>query len=262
LFVQPRFRLLAEAAHKTDAELTRALIGTWEIVPVRVGVSKRFITFNADGTSKATAITTNDRRHPPGRVENEGTWRVKQGYLIREITKLTPPFHNVQASLKARLQIELIENGTVKLRAEKVSTDEMHRVAQLPTLPPLITSKMWAAEPELSTVEFRKVAISTPQPVYPIEARQKRIEGSGMFNLTLAKDGKIASIQVLKSTGSKILDDAAETTLRQWRLKPGILEPVRVPINFSLTTHTRTRSNVHVYESGNRQADQMKLFHF
>ena len=227
---------VAEAARKTDTELAETLVGTWEILPNRVGVSKRFITFNADGTSKATAITANDRGHPPGRVENEGRWRVKQGYLIREITKLTPAFHNVHAPLKVRVQIESIENGTVKLRAEKRGRDEMRRVAQLPSLPPLITSKMWAAVPELPAAEFKKVAISTPQPDYPIDARRNRIQGSGMFMLNLAKDGKVESIQMLESTGSKTLDDAAERALRQWRFKPGMAGlKVRVPINFVLT---------------------------
>src|SRR5947207_12618417 len=110
---------VAEPTHKTDAELAATLVGTWEVLPVRVGVAKRFITFNADGTSKATAITINARGRPPGRVENEGRWRVSQGYLIREITKMTPAFHNVHAPLKVRNQIELTENGTVKLRPEK-----------------------------------------------------------------------------------------------------------------------------------------------
>ena len=224
---------VAETAHKTDAELAKTLVGTWEIVPSRVGVSKRFITYNADGTSKATAITTNHRNHPPGRVENEGRWRVSQGYLIREITKMTPAFHNVHAPLKVRNQIELTENGTVKLRPEKGGTDEMHRVAQLPTLPPLITSKMWAV-PELSAAEIKKISISTPQPDYPIDARRRRIEGSGMFRLAVAKEGQVTSIQVLKSTGSKTLDDEAERTLRQWRFKPGIPKVITVPIDFAL----------------------------
>src|SRR2546430_7131933 len=57
-----------------------------------------------------------------------------------------------RSPLKVRNQIELTENGTVKLRPEKGGTDEMHRVAQLPTLPPLITSKMWAV-PELRSEE-------------------------------------------------------------------------------------------------------------
>jgi TonB family protein len=209
------------------------LVGTWEILPSRIGVSKRFITFNADGTSKATAITTNDRGHPPGRVENEGRWRVSQGYLIREITKLAPAFHNVHAPLKIRVKIESIENGMVKLRTEKGGRDEMHRVAQLPSLPPVITSKMWA-EPELPAADIKKIAISAPQPDYPIDARRKRIEGSGMFRLHVAKEGKVTSIQVLKSTGSKTLDDAAERTLRQWRFKPGVPKAITVPINFAL----------------------------
>jgi TonB family protein len=57
-----------------------------------------------------------------------------------------------------------------------------------------------------------------------------------MFRVNLAKDGKVESVQVLKSTGNKTLDDAAERALGQWRFKPGMVGPkVNVPINFVLT---------------------------
>ena len=213
-------------AHKTDAELAQALIGTWELPRTEI-FSKRFVTFNADGTSKAIRII-NDRGYSR-RAENEGTWRVNDVYLIREVTKTT---HDLGTPFKVRVQIESIENGTAKLRDEK-GGDEMRRVGQLPRLPPVVTST-WA--PELSVAETKKITISSPQPDYPIDARRSRIQGSGMFRLNLAKDGKVASIQVLKSTGSKTLDDAAERALRQWRFKPStILEAVSVPINFVLS---------------------------
>jgi hypothetical protein len=69
---------VARAAHKTDSELAQALIGTWEFPGHRMGFSKRFLTFNADGTSKAIRLT--DDLGSPRRAENDGTWRVTHGY--------------------------------------------------------------------------------------------------------------------------------------------------------------------------------------
>jgi hypothetical protein len=141
-FLCPRaVHAVATATHKTDAELAQALIGTWELPRHRIGFSKRFITYNADGTSKAIRIT-NDRGSPR-RAENEGTWRVNHGYLIRDITNTT---HDAGPSFKIRVQIESIENGTAKIRDEKGGSDEMRRVSQLPSLPPLVTSKTWVPE--------------------------------------------------------------------------------------------------------------------
>jgi TonB family protein len=223
----------AAATHKTDAELAKELIGTWELTRHRRGFSKRFLIFNADGTSKAIRLT-NDRGSPR-RAENEGTWRVSNGYIIREIAKTS---HDPNTASNVRAQVDSIGNGIVKLRGDEGSRDEMRRIAHLPSLPPLLESAAtWA--PELSAAEraeYKKAIVSNPQPVYPTIARQKRIQGRGMFRLNVAKDGRVDSIQIVKSTGSKILDDSAEKALRQWRFKPGAMTgKINVPIDFVLS---------------------------
>ena len=215
------------AVHKTDAELTAALIGTWEVRPIENPLSFRkvFLTFNADGTSNAIAIRNDPSPH---RAEIEGKWRVDHGYLIVEATKITPANRGI--IFYGRDQIESIDNRIARLRDEKGNTSAMRMVSHLPThLPPLLTP---ASVPELSAAEVKKIAVSTPQPDYPIDARLKRTGGGGVFKLVLTEKGKVASIQVLKSTGSKILDDAAEKALIQWRFKPGFVRAVNVPINF------------------------------
>jgi len=226
-------KTVATAAQKTDAELAQELIGTWELLGHRRGISRRFLRLNADGTSKAIRLT-NDRGSPR-RAENEGTWRVSHGYFVREVTKT---IHDSDTPFKVRSQIESIGNGTVKFRYEDSSKEEMRRIGQLPSLPPLLESAAtWV--PELSAAEraeLKKVTLSSPQPVYPPIARQRRIQGRGIFRLDVAKDGRVDSIQIRKSTGSKILDDAAEKALRQWRFKPGaVIGKLNVPIDFVLS---------------------------
>src|SRR4029077_14071378 len=161
------------AADKTDSELVQALIGTWEFRGDRIGFSKRFLTFNADGTSKAIRLT--DDRASPRRAENDGTWRVTHGYLIREITNTT---HDSGSPFTARAQIESIENGTAKLRYEKGATDEIRRIGHLPSLPPLVTSKKWVSK--LATAEIKAATVSRPQPVYPLAAQKKHWTWKGM----------------------------------------------------------------------------------
>jgi TonB family protein len=68
-----------------------------------------------------------------------------------------------------------------------------------------------------------------------VVARERRIQGSGVFGLFLTDTGQVASIQVLKSTGSEILDAAAEKTLKKWRFKPATgIRRLNVPITFYL----------------------------
>ncbi len=91
-----------EAAHKTDAELTKALIGRWEL-PGKVEFPKHFLTYNADGPSEGFWIS--DNRGSPGRVQTEARWRVKDGYLEREIIKELPANYE-PLPYKVHLQIE------------------------------------------------------------------------------------------------------------------------------------------------------------
>lgn len=49
---------------------------------------------------------------------------------------------------------------------------------------------------------------------YPTEARNKGIEGSLQMLVTLAADGSVKQLEVLKSSGYSILDDAAIRTVR------------------------------------------------
>jgi TonB family protein len=77
------------------------------------------------------------------------------------------------------------------------------------------------------------VAPRPPSFEYPVVAQRKRITGSGLFvaHIDTAK-GKVTSVDVLQSTGSKILDDAAVRGLMKWRVWPNRISKVRVPVSF------------------------------
>jgi len=79
------------------------------------------------------------------------------------------------------------------------------------------------------------IAIFAPRPRYPNEAFYKGITGHGVFVLDIdPKDGFIRSVTVARSTGSPILDNAAMSTFAGWRLKPGTVSRLNVPVTFSL----------------------------
>lgn len=222
-------------APKTDSQLTQALIGTWEYLNHRIGFSKRFLIYNADGTSKAIRFT--DDRGAPRRAENNGTWRVTHGYLIRKITDTT---HDSGSPFTAHVQIESIENGTAKFRRDNGRIDEMRRIDQLPSLPPLVTSKKWVSK--LAAADIKAAKVATPQPDYPLAARKQHWTGVGDFACHIRADGTVASVDVIRSTGHQMLDQAAITALRHWRFQPGKVEsPINVPVSFRMNG-TRPRS--------------------
>lgn len=55
----------------------------------------------------------------------------------------------------------------------------------------------------------------------PVAAREQHLQGSGFFLLFVSiRTGVVREVKVARSTGSKILDDAAVNNLKRWLFKP------------------------------------------
>jgi len=109
------------------------------------------------------------------------------------------------------------------------------------TPPPLLARP---PQPPTHTVtvdseEFREIALSHPTPQYPIEARRRHITGKGLYHLHVSLDtGEVTSVDVLTTTGHRILDRAAVAALKQWKFRPHALIGLKVPITFSMPSKT------------------------
>lgn len=88
---------------------------------------------------------------------------------------------------------------------------------------------------EQANAAINGLATKVVSPEYPEEARQRRLAGSGILQGKVNfQTGEVISVRMLKSTGHKILDDAALRAFRQWRFKPRIIREFRTPINYTL----------------------------
>lgn len=77
--------------------------------------------------------------------------------------------------------------------------------------------------------------------MYPIVAKENKIQGRTLVSFVVEKDGKISNVQVLCSSGDMMLDREAMRVIRSMpRWRPGFMkgQPVRVqyqiPITFKL----------------------------
>jgi TonB family protein len=77
-------------------------------------------------------------------------------------------------------------------------------------------------------------ALYAKRPDYPIEARRQHLTGSGLFALHIRSDGRVQRVEVLRSIGHSILDQAAIAAFQQWRFRPRSISLVRVPIRYSI----------------------------
>lgn len=81
---------------------------------------------------------------------------------------------------------------------------------------------------------------TNPSPKYPAEAYQRGEEGDVMLLVSVSAEGRVRQVRLDKSSGFKLLDDAALSTVRAWQFQPATYrgQPVgtwvRVPIRFSL----------------------------
>lgn len=62
--------------------------------------------------------------------------------------------------------------------------------------------------------------IENPKPVYPLEARQKGYEGKALLRVEVLTNGRVGKVEVEKSSGYEILDQAAIEAMKRWRFIP------------------------------------------
>ncbi|MBM3859813.1 MAG: energy transducer TonB [Verrucomicrobia bacterium] len=82
--------------------------------------------------------------------------------------------------------------------------------------------------------------LRNPQPQYPSIARQQGWEGTTVLRVEIRANGLIGVIQIVQSTGHKVLDDAAIEAVRAARFQPArhngtpITSWAEVPVTFRL----------------------------
>jgi TonB family protein len=74
--------------------------------------------------------------------------------------------------------------------------------------------------------------VYAPHPAYPAGADKMRVTGSGRFKITFDERGNAKSVEIVRSTGSRLLDSNTIKTLKLWRAAPGSPFYVVVPIDY------------------------------
>jgi TonB family protein len=94
-----------------------------------------------------------------------------------------------------------------------------------------------ARPPGMMSISGAKaLAINSPRPEYPYEARSRRITGSGVCVVSVdVSSGAVTDASMAQSVGNPILDNSAVSAFRRWRFKPGTVSKVKIPITFTMT---------------------------
>lgn len=86
-----------------------------------------------------------------------------------------------------------------------------------------------ASGPVMLSSELSVICPVTSPPDYPHQSRQLGEDGKLMLRLELDERGRIGTVQVIKSSGYRRLDEAAITVVRTWHCNPPLRngQPVR-----------------------------------
>jgi protein TonB len=85
-------------------------------------------------------------------------------------------------------------------------------------------------------------AINAPTPQYDPESRALGVEGTAVFQVGVAPEGRIKDVRVAKSGGlPQSLLRNAEDTLRQWMFEPARKEGEPVPVRLNVEINFRIR---------------------
>lgn len=117
--------------------------------------------------------------------------------------------------------------------AEKpVVKEEVQPAKQETATPP--SPVVLDAEPD-----YQAEYLHNPKPPYPTAAVRMGYQGLVLLDIEVLADGSVGDVQLLKSSGFKILDNAAMQAVKMWRFRPGrrLGQPVTahatVPIRYT-----------------------------
>lgn len=109
-----------------------------------------------------------------------------------------------------------------------------------------------AAESQPEPVSLQKAPLyqSHPEflippesPRYPRLARKRGLEGQVVLRVEIGRDGLVEGLQIERSSGSDLLDQAARNAVQRWQFVPArqngstVASFVRVPVDFVLEKH-------------------------
>ncbi len=114
----------------------------------------------------------------------------------------------------------------------------------VPTQPPALQQVVPPTPPTpvaVTEARFDADYLQNPAPEYPAMSRRFREEGQVLLLVEVTAQGEVAQVQIKQGSGFSRLDDAALTTVRNWRFVPArrgeelIAASVVVPIVFRLS---------------------------
>jgi len=110
----------------------------------------------------------------------------------------------------------------------------LHKHITIATALLLPACSLWADAVRVPDAEAQKAIVQRVRPEFPAIAKQMKLSGRVVVDLTVAEDGKVEKADVV--SGNPILGNAAKMAAKQWTFRPfqanGKVSEAIVRINF------------------------------
>lgn len=211
-----------------DAELKKWIVGSWRIdLPATSFASPHgYEVYSENGTFKHFESVKEGSAPEKLLAKLTGTWTVEDGFLVSRVTAA-----NVSTT-NGRLYRERIESANPdSFVLLEQGGSRTRRRAPLPAGLISGTNEV----PKVFTIEeAAQVLRYAVKPQYSREAQRTRATGSGLFELRFDYEtGRLKAIDIVRSTGSRLLDHDAINGLKEWKAKPRSVRVMRIPITFT-----------------------------
>lgn len=174
---------------------------------------------------------------PPELPETPVEDEVMEEPLTVEDIEEVPESPEIEPALDLLPEREEKRDRPPERRAEPQPRPRPAQRAPRPKPTPVVTAPggTGAGGARGTTVSARGSGGRFPQPNYPAFARARGLSGTVMLDIRVNPDGTVASVAVVRSTGSRELDEhAAGFVRRRWRWPEGGARRYQLPVSFRL----------------------------
>ena len=184
-------------------------------------------------------------RHVP--KQEKETKPVLQKEIQEKIFKKQPVVHHNESRIKTKPVQSEPEPVSVPVREiPQVVQDPVVQETQLEAKPvevqedksiPIIKG---GKQDNMTVVMARPLYRQNPPPQYPMKARRRHLEGTVILEVMVNAEGRVEDLEIKESSGYRILDKAALSSVRNWMFEPGrrnglrVAMTVQIPVRFKL----------------------------
>lgn len=166
-------------------------------------------------------------------------WPIEKNVTVTEI----PEWVNIKLIAGFEPTDEKTEKAETKQLKPKTTPKKEKRIVKKRTTQEIKEKKFSSSSATtFIAADSQPYVLENPKPVYPAAARRRGMQGVVLLGVAVTKEGHVEKIDVLQTSGFRVLDRSAVKSVKKWRFIPArmgeknVSSQMEIPIRFILKT--------------------------